>query len=128
MDIFSQIINIIGSCPSCESKNISFILNPVNRKGLSSCLEDNCQNCLEENKEIYTGKELKNNSKRKITICHKYSIGVTYEGNRSRIFDIRKIVWIFKSFSPMQVNTFNETKSCFRGVQYCSITINDRSS
>ena len=101
MDIFSQIMNIIGSCPSCESKNISFILNPVKRKGLSSCLEVNCQNCLEWNKEIYTSKELKNNSKRKITILHKCSIGVTYEGNRSRIFDIRKIVWIFKSFSPM---------------------------
>ena len=65
MHIFSQIINIIGSCPSCESKNISFIINPVKKKGLSSCLEFSCQNCSEWTKEIYTSKELKNNSKGK---------------------------------------------------------------
>ena len=61
MDIYSQIVNIIGSCPSCESKNISFIINPVKKKGLSSCLEFSCQNCSEWTKEIYTSKELKNN-------------------------------------------------------------------
>ena len=52
MDIFSQIVNITGSCPSCESKNTSFYINPVKEKGLSSCLEFSCQNCLEWTKEI----------------------------------------------------------------------------
>ena len=61
MDIFSQIINIIGSCPSCESKNILFIINPVKKKGLNSCLSSVVkivQNGLRKSK-----KELKNNSK-----------------------------------------------------------------
>ena len=48
-----------------ESKKISFIINPVKKKGLSSCLEFSCQNCSEWTKEIYTSKELKNNSKGK---------------------------------------------------------------
>ena len=65
INIFSQIINIIGSCSSCESRNILFIINPVKRKGLSSCLEFSCQDCSEWTKEIYTSKELKNNSKGK---------------------------------------------------------------
>ena len=80
LDIFSQIINVTGLCPSCESKNISFITNPVKKKGLSSCLEFSCQNCSEWTKEIYTSKELN---------------------------DIRKIVWIFRSSSP---SAFNETQ------------------
>ena len=62
MDIFSQIINSTGSCPSCENKNISFIINPVKK---SSCLEFSCQNCSEWIKEIYASEELKNNSKGK---------------------------------------------------------------
>ena len=62
MDIFSQINNILGSCPSCESKDISFIINPVRKKGLSSCLEFSCQNYSELIKEICISKKLKNNS------------------------------------------------------------------
>ena len=47
VDISSQIIDINGSCQSCEKKNISFIINPVKKKGLSSCSEFSCQNCSE---------------------------------------------------------------------------------
>ena len=63
--IFFHKLLTFGSCPSCESKNTSFIINPVKKKGLNLCLEFICQNCSEWTKEIYTSKELKNNSKGK---------------------------------------------------------------
>ena len=110
MDIFSQIINIIGSCPSCESNNISFIINPVKKKGLSSCLEFSCQNCSEWTKEICTSKELHNNSKGKSSfdinvrsVLPMSEIGRGYSA-------LEKLCGYLNLSPPIQVNAFDETQ------------------
>ena len=75
-------------------------------------------------------KELKNNSKGEKS---------PFDKNVWLVLAMREIGWWYSALeklcgylnlSPlMQVNAFNETqKNCFRGVQYCSIAINDRCS
>ena len=110
LDIFSQIINVTGLCPSCESKNISFITNPIKRKGLSSCLEFSCQYCSAWTKEIYTSKDLKNNSKRKspFDINVRSVLAMTEIGQGYSTLE--KLCGYLNLPPPMQVNAFNETQ------------------
>ena len=105
---FSQIINIIGSWPSCESKNISFIINPLKKKGLSSCLEFSCQNCSGWTKEVYTSKKLKNNSKGKSPFdINVRSVSAMREIDRG-YSALEKLCGYLSLSPPMQVNAFNE--------------------
>ena len=106
--------NILGSCPSCESKNI------LSKKGSSSCLEFSCQNCSEWTKEIYTSKELKNNSKGKspfnINVRSVLAIREIGRGYSA----LEKLCAYLNLSLPVQVNAFKH-KNCFSGVQYSSI-------
>ena len=96
--------NILGSCPSCESKNI------LSKKGSSSCLEFSCQNCSEWTKEIYTSKELKNNSKGKspfnINVRSVLAIREIGRGYSA----LEKLCAYLNLSLPVQVNAFKETQ------------------
>ena len=96
--------NILGSCPSCESKNI------LSKKGSSSCLEFSCQNCSEWTKEIYTSKELKNNSKGKspfdINVRSVLAIREIGRGYSA----LEKLCGYLNLSLPVQVNAFKETQ------------------
>ena len=99
MDIFSQIINII-----------LFIINPVKKKGLSSCLEFICQNCSEWTKEIYTSKELKNNSKGKSSCDINVRLVLAMREIARGYSALEKLCGYLNLSPPMQVNAFNETQ------------------
>ena len=65
LDILSDIISLIGTCPECESKNLCFDIDHSKKKGLSCCLKFKCKNCHMWYKEMYTSKKVGNEGKRK---------------------------------------------------------------
>ena len=85
----------------------SFIINPVKK---SSCLEFSCQNCSEWTKEIYTSKELKNNSKGKspfnINVRSVLAIREIGRGYSA----LEKLCAYLNLSLPVQVNAFKHKK------------------
>ena len=110
LDILSDIISLIGTCPECESKNLCFDIDHSKKKGLSCCLKFKCKNCHIWSKEMYTSKKVENEGKGKapfdINIRSVIAMRVIGRGYSS----LEKFCGFLNLLSPMQVGAFNETQ------------------
>ena len=109
LDILSDIISLIGTCPECESKNLCFDIDHSKKKGLSCCLKFKCKNCHIWSKEMYTSKKVENGGKGKAPFNINIQSVIAMREVGPGYSSLERFCRFLNVLSPKQVGAFNET-------------------